>query len=256
MKRIILQIALLVVVVLVISQSGAYSWNIMTEELPPFNFTIDGKVHGISTDILLELMQRNGTPVLREDIQMKPWPRAYNTVLTTPDSILFSAARTDERETLFKWVGPIQTLTIGLNAKKSNKIRINSIEDVHKYRIGTIRNGAPEQLVIKAGVEEDALDRISDPAANIKKLQSGRIDLFAFNVPTTRYLMLSQGIDPDQYEVVYVLKEADLYYAFHKSTDDEIINALNDTLLELKKNDGTGSSVVDRIVSRYLNANN
>lgn len=255
MKKILFFITICLSLFTLLPQKGMCSWEIFTEELPPFNFERDGKVYGISTDILLELLRMAGTPVARENIQLIPWPRAYNTVLTTPGTILFSAARTEEREPLFQWVGPIHKITIGLIAKKESNILIHSIEDLRKYKIGTIRKGAPEQLVIKAGINEDSLDRISDPVANVKKLQSGRIDMFAFNVPTTRYLMATNGIDPDQYEVVWVLKEAEIYYAFHNETDTKTIEKLNFLLDEMKQGAGEAGSFYDLTIARYLEFN-
>ena len=254
MKSLRTKISLFVLMLcLPIFPAGAQeSWNIMTEELPPYNFNKDNQVHGISADILLQLMAKNNISIQREDIQLLPWPRAYIMVQNRPGSILFSTARTLQREKLFKWVGPITNLSIGLIALKKNKIQLQSLEDAKKYTVGTIRDGAPEQLVLKAGIEEKDLDRIASPESNIKKLQAGRIDLFAFSVPSTRYLMIRMGIDPDNYESVYTLKQAGLYYAFHKDTDEQLIQALNTTLQELKQPDTTGKSSVDRTVEKYL----
>ena len=229
------------------------SWNIMTEELPPYNFIQDNLVHGISADILLQLLEKNDISIDRGSIQLFPWPRAYQMVQDIPGSILFSTARTSQREKLFKWVGPIADLTMGLVALKTNRIKLHSIEDANKFRIGTIRDGAPEQLVLAAGVEDSNLERIASPEANIKKLEAGRIDLFAFSVPSTRYLMIKLGMDPDEYESVYTLKQVDLYYAFHKDTDDQLIHTLNRTLQEMKQPDATGKSSVDRIINSYTN---
>ncbi len=227
------------------------SWNIMTEELPPYNFIKDNLVHGISADILLQLLEKNDISIDRGSIQLFPWPRAYQMVQDIPGSILFSTARTSQREKLFKWVGPITDLTIGLVGLKTKNIKLQSIKDADKYRIGTIRNGAPEQLVLEAGIQESNLERIASPESNIKKLQAGRIDLFAFSVPSTRYLMIKLGMDPDEYESVFTLSQADLYYAFHRDTDDQLIHALNTTLQEMKQPDSTGKSIVDRIIDSY-----
>jgi polar amino acid transport system substrate-binding protein len=246
----------LFVLLLLLPASSAMAqenWNIMTEELPPYNFTRDKQVHGISADILLELMAKNNISVDRKDIQLLPWPRAYVMVQNKPGSVLFSAARTPQREKLFKWVGPITELTIGLIALKKKNIQLQSPEDLKKYTIGTIRDGAPEQLVVKLGVDQKDLDRIASPESNIKKLQAGRIDLFAFSVPSTKYLMIKLGIDPENYESVYTLKQAHLYYAFHKDTDEQLVQALNTTLQELHQPDASGTSSVERIVDKYLN---
>ena len=250
-KKIILVVLLLFLPALPVPAQGR--WNIMTEELPPYNFTKDNLVYGISADILLKLMENNSISIDRSSLQMMPWPRAYQMVQDIPGSILFSTARTPQREKLFKWVGPITDLTIGLVGLKTKNIKLESIKDANEYRIGTIRDGAPEQLVLEAGVQVNNLERIASPEANIKKLQAGRIDLFAFSVPSTRYLMIKLGIDPDEYESVYTLKQAELYYTFHRDTDDQLIHALNRTLRELKQPDTTGKSGVDRIINSYMN---
>ncbi len=235
-----------------VSAMAEARWTIVTEELPPYNFLQNTLVHGISADILLLLMEKAKISMNREDIQLLPWPRAYSMVQNKPGSMLFSTARTPQREKLFKWVGPITDLTIGLIALKKNAIELQSIQDLGKYRIGTIRDGAPEQLVLKTGIEEKDLDRITSPESNIKKLQAGRIDLFAFSVPSTRYLMVRMGMDPDNYESVYTLKRAFLYYAFHKDTDEHLIQALNTMLQELQQPDTSGTSSIDRIINKYL----
>ena len=245
-----------VVMMLSVTLSGAAmaqsAFTIMTEELPPFNFEQEGVVQGISADVLMRLMDMVGNQIERSSIQIVPWARGYNKVLEEPGTVLFSMARTEQREPLFTWVGPITDLTLGLIAPKEKKILINSIEDAKGYRIGSIRDGAPEQLVIKAGIEESSLDRISQPDLNIKKLQAGRIDMFAFNVPTTFYLMIQMGLDPNDYEVVYTLKEAQLYFAFHHDMDAAFIARMNTALEELKQPDSTGKSEFDRIVETYL----
>ena len=227
-------------------------WKIMTEELPPFNFTMDGKVHGISADTLLMLMERVGSPIARTEIKIIPWPRAYRKVLNTPKTMIFSAAKTEQREKLFKWVGPITDLTVGLMAHKSRNIKVNSVDDLQGYKIGCIMDGAPEQLLLQASIDEKKLERLADPELNILKLQAGRVDMFAFNATTTRYLMMKLGIDPDEYEVVYTLKSAELYYAFNRDTDDRFIDRLNRELVELKKPVDNGSSIFQDIVDRYL----
>jgi len=54
--------------------------------------------------------------------------------------------------------------------------------------------------------------------------------------------------------IVYILKEVELYYAFHKNTDDNVIEYMNKALLGLKKPDIDGNSVFKRIKENYLNA--
>jgi polar amino acid transport system substrate-binding protein len=227
---------------------------IMTEKLPPFNFEEDGAVVGISADLLLLAMETAGHPAPRSAIRILPWARAYTIVQREPDTVLFSMARTEQREPLFQWVGPIYDLTIGLIARRDRNIVMDSMADAGQYAIGTIRDGAPEQLVISAGYPEEKLERLTDPSLNLKKLEAGRIDLFAFNVPTTFFMMRRAGMDPGDYEVVYTLKKTSLFYGFHKDTDPAMIRELNAAVLDLKKPDETGRSRYKEIVKTYLGA--
>ena len=75
--------------------------------------------------------------------------------------------------------------------------------------------GAPEQGTVKPGTDESRLERLSEPALNIKRR---RIDLFAFNVPTTLYVLREMRLGPADHEVVQALKETALYYAVNKET--------------------------------------
>ena len=130
----------------------AAALEVMTEENAPFNFTEEGVVRGIGVDLFVAAMREAGRPFEAASIRFVPWARAYDTVRETPDTMLFSMARTEEREPLFAWVGPIQTVQIGVLALRSRGIAIASPAALASYRIATVRDGAPEQLLLKAGV--------------------------------------------------------------------------------------------------------
>ena len=226
----------------------------MTEELPPFNFQKHGNIMGICTDILLRIMEKSGMPVNRGDIELVPWARGYRTVLEEPGTMLFSMARTPERENLFRWVGPVTAFHTALIAPKNKHILIKSFEDMKKYSIGVIRDSAPEQMLIKGGIDPEKLDRIARADLNIRKLTEGRIELMAFNFQTACYMMKEMGLNPNDYEVVYELKKVELYFAFHKDTDEKFIADLNQALEEMKKPGAEGKSEWNTISENYVGA--
>ncbi len=225
---------------------------VMTEELPPFNFSRDGAVVGISADFVRLVFQEANYPLAADDIKMLPWARAYQIIKEQPNTVLFSMARTAEREQLFQWVGPLTQITIGLLAEKVRRIRVESSADLANYRIGTVRDGAPEQLLVQAGANIEQLDRVPTPEMNIRKLQSGRIDLFPFNVQTAQYLMLENGFDPNDFETVYILRQPMLYIALHRDVEPQLVTNLQQALDRLKRPGTNGKSPYDTIVENYL----
>lgn len=231
---------------------GKSNFNIFTTNLPPFSFEKENMVYGISADILIRLMEKAGNPIERSSIKIVPWARAYREIQKETNTIVFSMARTKEREALFKWVGPISSFSLGLIAPKKKKIVINSSNDLKKYRIGSQPDSAPEQLLIKEGIDTKSLERLTRADLNLKKLESGRIDMFAFSVPAAKHMMKQAGMNPNDYETVYVLKNVELYYAFHKNSENKLVMHLNTLLDSMKHPDSNGIIYVDVIEKSYI----
>ena len=227
--------------------SLAAALQVMTEENPPFNFTEGGVPRGIGVDLLAAAMSEAGRSFDPASIRVVPWARAYDTVRETPDTMLFSMARTAEREPLFAWVGPILQVQIGVLALRERRIAIASPADLASYKIATVRDGAPEQLLLAAGVPESALDRGPGIEANLRKLLAGRVDLVAFNVPGALYTLYRMGNDPAACSVAYVLKENSLHYAFNKATEPALLKELQAALERIR-----ARGEYDAIVRRYL----
>ncbi|MBU2631115.1 MAG: ABC transporter substrate-binding protein [Proteobacteria bacterium] len=154
---------LLAVLILWVSSSVVFAAGfpelvIMTEEYAPYNFKKDGKVQGIAVDMMVEMLKKVGSSQTLDDIQLLPWARGYRNVQEMPNAVLFSTTRTKERENIFKWVCPINTLRTEVIALKSRNIKINSVQELLKYRIGCVRDDVGEQLIVAAGVPIETLD--------------------------------------------------------------------------------------------------
>lgn len=220
---------------------------VMTEHNPPFNFEENGWVGGLSTDIFLEMARIANVPVTRDDVVVWPWARAYEEVQNNPDAILFSTARTDHREHLFQWIGPIITLKCSFIARKDAKVMIEDLSrDLSNYTIGTIRESAPEQVLIKNGVAPEQLQRVHHLNLNVKKLVEGRVDALLFNESAIMYDIKQMNLNPDDYEVVHTLMTAPLYYVAGRDMDPAIVQRLQDALDEMVLQGKT-----DEIINKY-----
>jgi len=223
--------------------------NFMTENYPPFNFKENNHLQGIAVDLLFLMLKRVDAKKTHSDIHIFPWARAYSSVLTEEKTALFSMTRTRKREDLFKWVGPISDTTIALIARKDKHIKINSDSDINNYKLGVVRDDIGEQLLITRGVKQSQIESTGGVDAIhklIKMLNRNRFDLLSYEFDVASWEMKKLGFNTKDYEVVYKLSQAQLYYAFHKDTPDDIINLLQKALNELKK-----ENIYEKIIQKY-----
>ena len=89
----------------------------ITEQFPPYNYQENGKLQGISVDLLEKVWENMGANLNRSVIQLLPWKEGYQETLDENGKVLFSTARLPQREQLFKWAGPIGPIRNVLLAK-------------------------------------------------------------------------------------------------------------------------------------------
>ncbi|MGM0609803.1 MAG: substrate-binding periplasmic protein [Thermodesulfobacteriota bacterium] len=238
-KKIVLGLALIGFVFSagLVSAQGLNDLNLVTEQYPPYNFEQDGNLQGISIDYLVQALQQAGSDLGRSDIRLLPWAKGYDMALNQPGTLLFATTRTEQREELFKWAGPIAPTKISLVAKKDSNVRIDNLSDImdKDYTIGVIRDDVGEQLLKEGGVPDGNIDAVAKAVLNIKKLDRGRIDAWAYEENVAMWLIKSNGFDPGNFEPVYELEKAELFYAFHKDTPQDTVNKLQNALDAVKQ---------------------
>lgn len=252
-----MQLAKLCAILLVAYSVSAMSQTLnsltyLTEEYPPYNFSEEGKITGIAVDLLLKASEEVGEQILWEDIALQPWARAYRSTLIKPDTVLFSTTRTTLRENLFYWVGPISDTRIVVLAKKSHQIKIEGPMDLAQYRIGVIRDDVGEQLLLEAGVPRDSIQENSYAENIAQQIQKDRIDLWAYEENVAKWWIATAGFKTSDYEVVHILQEGELYYAFNKNTDVKVIKLLQKGVDMVKETaDENGVNKFDSILNLY-----
>jgi polar amino acid transport system substrate-binding protein len=205
---------------------------ILTENLPPLNYLKDGVLVGPSVEIVKEIQRRVGSS---EKIKVYPWARAYELVLEEENVVLFGMTHSKQREDQFKWIGPLATKRDILVAKKGAGIKINTLEDAKKVKsIGTLRDDTRERFLEKHGFTN--LAPVSDEQKNAQKLVLGRIDLWAYKKPGLKTVCDLAGVNYNDIEEVYHLREINVDIAFSKKTSDTVVekwrNAFNEMLAD------------------------
>lgn len=225
---------------------NATELRIYTEHYPPYNYETEaGKVTGFSTEIVETLVKRVG---VKAKIELYPWARAYDIVLREKNTTIYTITRSKERESLFKWVGPIAARTIYLyKLKNRTDIKVNSMEDAKKYVIGASINDAFGQSLLKMGFENGKnIEFVPSEKHHIRKLFAGRVDLSGNVELAMAHLIKLEGFKYDDVEKVYKFPDKSAYYiGFNKRTSDDLINRFQKALDKIKQ-DGTFKKIKDK----------
>ncbi|MDJ0856626.1 MAG: transporter substrate-binding domain-containing protein [Desulfobacterales bacterium] len=227
-------IRLLMVLTLLAGNAQAREMKVLTEELPPYNFTKAGKITGSSTEVVREILRRLDHP---QNIQVASWARSYKRLQNEPYVALFTTTRTPEREDQFHWVGPLLEAYLGFYARKDRGLQLNSLEDAKQVgSIATYKDDAREQLLISMGF--DNLDSSKSPASNLKKLMTGRVDLWLYDNVGMRNLARQLNIDPAELEMVLPFTSFQSYVAISKTTPQEVVDRWQAAFMSMVE-DGT-----------------
>lgn len=219
----------------------------VTEEFPPYNYSSNGEVKGLMAAVVDALVEEVGVSA---DVKVYPWARSYKIALETPNAFIFSIGRSEQRENLFKWVGPVLDARHYLFSLKSRSdITLSSIKDASGYRIGTIRNSIREQYLLTESAQHE-LDIVSGSSveANFEQLRRGKIDLWAANSLVAAYTQMKL-LGSGQDVLVPALRMSAIntpyYIGFNKQFDDALYARFAEAL-EKFRTDGTLDFIINR----------
>jgi len=208
----------------------------LTEQNPPFNFAQGGKPAGISTDIVNEMNKRAG---VTGRFEILPWDGAFRRAQTDKDTCLYSTARLENREKLFRWIGPIATNKWVLIARKDFTGTIKSDADARKYKIGAVKTDAKAEFLRAKAItnifESDSEAQIP-PKLFLRKDDPARIDLWVSGLYS--YRTVADKARAGSVKVVHVVGEQELYVACSPRTSDSAFKKL-DAAVQAMRKDGS-----------------
>ncbi len=201
---------------------------IITEDYPPLNYVEYSDLKGASVDIVREILKKL---YLTTKIDVLPWAHGYNLLETRDNIALFSTTRSEIRERLFKWVGPLAVKKFAFYGKAGSGIVLNKIEDAKAYRIGVQKDGVSEQFLTSEGFSQ--LNKVIFPMRNLHNLLRGHSELWYASSSTINEILKQKNIPQTEVEELFITKESLLYIAFSKTTPQKIITTWQNAYDEL-----------------------
>jgi polar amino acid transport system substrate-binding protein len=224
-----------------------------TEEYPPLNYSDNGQANGISVDLLESVFKRLGVGLDRNNIQVTSWAEAYSHTLITPNTMIFSTVKTSQRDSLFKWVGPIaphQDVAIFL---KNGPVQLKDVTDLNNYFTGVIDGYSSMNTLLDHGVYRANIIIYKDLEELYEALVVYReIQCIAYGLAGHNLVIQSLGYSAEQFGTPFTIHSEELWYAFNAQTDQQMIDDFQKQLNLLKTEKATdGSSEYEKILNRY-----
>lgn len=208
---------------------------LLTEENPPLNFTRQGKVEGIGTAVVSEMVSRAG---LKADIRVLPWAEAYAKAQSDADTCVFSTARFPARMPLFLWVGPIARGTYSVFGLPDFADKIGRVDDLKRYRIGAVDDARGAYLVQRQmNVVKFKADRDIPPRLTTDPSKADGVDLWVSQAWSAKDVARAAGV-PEVKEVFSAILSQDYWLACSKQVPADQIRGMQKVLQEMIK-DGT-----------------
>lgn len=221
------------------SSATAKKVSLVTEHYPPYQIVHGaGEIKGIHANIIKRIKQKT---TLKFDEQVMPWARTYQTVLSTPNTCVYSMIRLPEREESFIWIGELGPSVEKIYATKetAKNFDIKSLADAKDYILAAQRGDLIIELLAKEGFDlKRNLMEVSDWKQTIKLILHGRAHLIISNQEILNYYFGQLYLPVDTLVPVYTLPElanAKHYLACHPETDADIIQQLKSASIAVNK---------------------
>lgn len=208
-------------------------FTIITEDWRPYQYLEGGELKGFSVDVLERLLKEAGSKQDRKDFRLQPWARGVRTLENTPNSILFLMTRTPERNSKYKWVGPLFKNTSYVFAKKERGIVLKDDEHNSQYTAGSIIEDVSREHLLRLGIKENRIHNVVNSKPLISMLYHSRIDVLVDNLSNFVQTAKTLDIELESFEIVGIANENDVAYAFNIETPDSIIDHFQEAFQKL-----------------------
>jgi len=223
----------------------AEPYQVVTEEWAPYNYRDNDQLTGMATEVVRAIMALTGDDF---EIVLLPSMRTAHVLQHRPHTIMYSLFRTPERESLYKWVGPIVEESIHPYQLANASQPINSLEQLLRApQITTRHAGLVPTMLQSLGFNN--LDRSAGESHQLyRMLLAGRTDIIVGDTDVgVAYYSAQLNIAPGTLRRVPIeLYRSSLYIAFSRDSDDALVAAWAAALARLRR---TGE--LARIQRRY-----
>ncbi len=195
--------------------------NIATEEFPPISYSENNEIKGTATEKVKCFLKKAN---VEYEMKVYPWVRAYHLASSKPNFCVFATAKTEKRLNQFQWVSPLIINRSILVTSLSNPIKLASLDDARKYRIGIQQEDAGAARLQELGFQN--LDPSTSIDITMGKLFSDRIDMVAL----AESVYIDLGKKGVKLKKLAKIMELEMGLACNKKIDRQLIREMQEAL--------------------------
>lgn len=213
----------------------AASLRIVTELSPPHQTVENGRVAGVSTQIVEATLQQAG---LQSRIEVYPWARAFYIATSVPNVLIYNIARTAERENEFHWIGPVANYRLGLvRLAERTDLAPNHLQDLGSAVIAVQRDDFSYHWLKQQGMRVGKeLQLSADILESWRLLLKGKVDYVIDDEAALRLMerQLAQPQGSTRFVLAIPQLEQKTYLAASKDTDPALVKKLQQAHLQVQ----------------------
>lgn len=213
----------------------AASLRIVTELSPPHQTVENGRVAGVSTQIVEATLQQAG---LQSRIEVYPWARAFYIATSVPNVLIYNIARTAERENEFHWIGPVANYRLDLvRLAERTDLAPNHLQDLGSAVIAVQRDDFSYHWLKQQGMRVGKeLQLSADILESWRLLLKGKVDYVIDDEAALRLMerQLAQPQGSTRFVLAIPQLEQKTYLAASKDTDPALVKKLQQAHLQVQ----------------------
>lgn len=206
-------------------------FRIVTEDYPPYNYLLDGKLIGEGTEVVNEIQKELGISSVEHEVL--DWNIAYRLGLKKPLTLLYSISRTKKREELFNWIGPIaKGIPYFYKLESSKNINKNTIKN---FEVCSIKDDYKANYLVEHGYKVVYVKKFG---LCFEMLKRKRVSLILSSPNSFNYELKTKSIKRNFYKRLFPVPDLSkgIYLALSKKTPNEIVSLFQNAFSKIQKN--------------------
>lgn len=193
---------------------------VISSEKMPYNYTEQRQFIGLTVDVVRDLLAPR-----HPDIEVLPWPRAFEIARTTPNVLLFTMGKTQQRlEQGFRFIGPVSTRQLAFYTLQDEFTNLTSLEEIRQKKLVIVglRGGWFTEQLRKQGIK---VHEVGDYHQGVLLLLRQRAQLW-ISTDFEAQMHLNQTGEKAQLKVALSFQCAENYLALSPGSDEKAYRQL------------------------------